>query len=211
LFTLTPAATVDEGSNWINMFYGPLSLSNPVIQKGSTGYGVALGNYAPAAGSPAIDKVPTSVQHPATDFFGNARPDAGSTFDIGAIEVGAPLSDHDVLIPQTWTPTAPHGVGLPGPIQIFTLTNKGNATSTGITKGTLSGANAADFTVVPMLSTCGPAGNGQLLGQTNLSVGASCVVTVQFRPLTGKPGTRSATLSVTDSIGTQYSTLTGTN
>ncbi|HET7740089.1 MAG TPA: hypothetical protein VFL67_05520, partial [Mycobacterium sp.] len=49
-FSLTPAATVDEGSNWINMFYGPLSLSNPTIQSGATGYGVPLGNYnAPGA------------------------------------------------------------------------------------------------------------------------------------------------------------------
>src|SRR5207244_802643 len=30
-FTLTPAATIDEGSNWINMFYGPLSLSNATL------------------------------------------------------------------------------------------------------------------------------------------------------------------------------------
>jgi hypothetical protein len=45
LFTLNPAATVDEGNNWINMFFGPLSLSN------STTYSTAgvpltpLGNY----------------------------------------------------------------------------------------------------------------------------------------------------------------------
>ena len=51
-FSLTPAATVDEGSNWINMFYGPLSLSNPTIPAGGTGYGAPLGNYnpGPAAG-----------------------------------------------------------------------------------------------------------------------------------------------------------------
>jgi hypothetical protein len=49
-FSLTPAATVDEGSNWINMFYGPLSLSNPTIQSGATGYGVPLGNYNATAG-----------------------------------------------------------------------------------------------------------------------------------------------------------------
>jgi len=44
-FTLTPAATVDEGNNWINMFYGPLSTVNSAIQKGSTGYGTPLGGY----------------------------------------------------------------------------------------------------------------------------------------------------------------------
>jgi hypothetical protein len=42
-FTLTPAATVDEGNNWINMFYGPLSTVNPSIQKGAAGYNAPLG------------------------------------------------------------------------------------------------------------------------------------------------------------------------
>lgn len=61
-FTLQPAATVDEGNNWINMFYGPLSLSNP------TKYTVAgatlppLGNYnataAPGKGAPPYVPVP---------------------------------------------------------------------------------------------------------------------------------------------------------
>jgi hypothetical protein len=39
IFNLTPAATVDEGNNWVNLSWGPLSESNPVT--GST-----LGNYA---------------------------------------------------------------------------------------------------------------------------------------------------------------------
>jgi len=71
------------------MFYGPLSLTNPVIQTGSAGYGVLLGNYAPGTGSSAINGVPTAVIHPATDFFGNPRPDSGNAnrFDIGAIEI----------------------------------------------------------------------------------------------------------------------------
>jgi hypothetical protein len=88
-FTLTPAATVDEGNNYINMFYGPLTTVNPSIAKGSTGYGTPLGNYAPTATSPAVDAVPATVAHPATDYFGNPRPDNGaaSPFDIGAIEI----------------------------------------------------------------------------------------------------------------------------
>jgi hypothetical protein len=50
-FTLTPAATVDEGNNWINMFYGPLSTVNPSIQKGSAGYNVPLGGYRTPSGA----------------------------------------------------------------------------------------------------------------------------------------------------------------
>ena len=30
VFNLTPAATVDEGNNWINISWGPLALTNPV-------------------------------------------------------------------------------------------------------------------------------------------------------------------------------------
>ena len=108
--------------------------------------------------------------------------------------------------------TATRGVGVFGaPTQVFTLTNTGNVTLTGITQGALGGTNPTEFSVLRLMSTCGPAGNGQLLGQTTLAPGAVCIVTVQFRPLTTQTtGTKSATISVTDAAGTQTSTLTGT-
>jgi hypothetical protein len=49
-FTLNPAATVDEGNNWINMFYGPLSTVNPVTARGAAGYNTPLGDYTHATG-----------------------------------------------------------------------------------------------------------------------------------------------------------------
>jgi hypothetical protein len=49
MFTLTPAATIDEGSKWINMFYGPLSLSNPTLAHTGTGQ-APLGNYNSTGG-----------------------------------------------------------------------------------------------------------------------------------------------------------------
>jgi hypothetical protein len=83
---------------------------------------------------------------------------------------------------------------------------------TGIAQATLGGTNSADFAIVRLLSTCGPAGGGQLLGQTSLAPGATCAVTVQFRPLTTDTAgsVRNATVSVTDAAGTQSSTLSGT-
>jgi hypothetical protein len=92
------------------------------------------------------------------------------------------------------------------------LTNNGNVPLTGITtQASLAGANAADFFISRLLSTCGPAGNGQVAGKTTLAPGGSCAVTVQFRPLTAQTtGVRNATVSVTDAAGTQTSTLTGT-
>ena len=87
--TLTPAATVDEGNNWVNMFYGPLTTVNPTIARGALGYNAPLGDYRPnSAGSPAVGKVPCTQAPPATDFFGNAR-FAGACLlntDIGAIQ-----------------------------------------------------------------------------------------------------------------------------
>jgi len=96
VFTLTPAATVDEGNNWINVSWGPLSLSNDALTgpDGNYGGGVPLGNYGLDPNSGAIDRisagetVPAGVRVPATDFFGNPRPnpDGDRTIDYGAVE-----------------------------------------------------------------------------------------------------------------------------
>ena len=61
-FSLTPAATVDEGSNWINMFYGPLSLSNPTLPHTSGTPQTRLGNYNHSAGLGATLPAPYPYQ-----------------------------------------------------------------------------------------------------------------------------------------------------
>jgi hypothetical protein len=326
IFNLTPAATVDEGNNWINISWGPLAETNAVT-------GTTLGNYALAAGSPAINFIPSTAtanftEAPTVDFFNNPRK-ANGAVDAGAVEfaggpataaasvTGGPLVFGNVatgttsgsrqlvlhntgtapltgitlvfastgtaaprfsrpagaaggtcgatltpaagtctinvvfspnalgaftgtltitanvavtgspvslsgtgvapvisaaLTPASWTTSATRGVGLAGPTQVFTLTNTGNVNLTGIAQATLGGTNSADFAIVRLLSTCGPAGGGQLLGQTSLAPGATCAVTVQFRPLTTDTAgsVRNATVSVTDAAGTQSSTLSGT-
>jgi len=223
-FSLVPSATVDEGNNWINVSWGPLSLTNPsaIGPGGNFGGAAPLANYALSA---AIDNIPVSQPHPATDFFGHARPETvgDGLFDPGAVEFGAtaPTVISAVLAPDIWNVTQVRNC--PGttaaqrlacaldPTQIFVLTNTGTVPLTGITRGTLSGTNVADFAVVRFLSTCGPAGGGQLLGQTTLAPGASCTVTTQFKPLTSEPaGLKTANISVSDSAGTQSSQLFGT-
>jgi hypothetical protein len=86
VFNLTPVATVDEGNNWINLRWGPLTMVSPTT-------GALLGNYAPTAGS---NNIPAAVVHPAVDFFGNLRPESGEgtngSFDAGAIEVGSTVA-----------------------------------------------------------------------------------------------------------------------
>lgn len=92
VFSLVPAATVDEGNNWINVSWGPLTLTNPSVTGGTNGNyggGPPLANYVLAATSPAIDYIPRGQPHPATDFFGNPRPDPSTPrncIDVGAVE-----------------------------------------------------------------------------------------------------------------------------
>jgi hypothetical protein len=98
IFNLTPVATVDEGNNWINLRWGPLSLVAPVAN-GTLAAGGLLGNYAPTAvwhDIPASTITPLSSTDPTvlTDFFGNRRPEAGETgtgarIDAGAVEFGS--------------------------------------------------------------------------------------------------------------------------
>ncbi len=80
---------------------------------------------------------------------------------------------------------------------VFTLSNPGTATL-GITNISLGGANANQFS---RTTTCG----------TTLAAGASCTITVTFRP--NRTGSLTATLNVRDNApggGLQTATLSGT-
>ncbi len=198
LFNLTPAATVDEGNNWINMTWGPLAEANPVT-------GTTLGNYALAAGSPAIDHIPftfytttlTVAPTLSADFFGNPRPDASKTaVDVGAVEyqtpantpigsvTGGPLAFGNVVVNTT------------SAAQTLTLNNTGTGALTGITLtfGSPRYARAAAG------GTCG----------ATLAAGTSCTINVVFSPTA--TGLVSSTLTITSNVAIIGSpvTLTGT-
>jgi len=189
-FTLTPAATVDEGNNAISMFYGPLTTVNATIQKGAAGYGVPLGNYSPTATSPAVNAIPTSVVHPAFDFYGNPRPDSANAtnFDIGAVEI--PANSGTILPNAVVKPAA----ALFGNVRLgatssqpVTVTNPGTTplVINGLTVGS-PGGNAKQFTV----------SNGNCpIGGAGLPAGGTCTANITFHPTT--QGAQSATLNVT--------------
>src|SRR5262249_5315144 len=83
---IVPSATVDEGNNWINLTYGPLSLSNASQYTAKNTALPPLGDYSITAASPALSAA-TATGAPDHDFFGNPRPQ-GTGFDIGAVELG---------------------------------------------------------------------------------------------------------------------------
>jgi hypothetical protein len=107
IFSLTPTATVDEGNNWVNISWGPLSMVNPVSSTGTSNF--VLGNYSLQSASPAVGFIPcagtanpglgctvtinqsgvTSIHAPKLDFFGKPRPEAGGPANSVHIEVGA--------------------------------------------------------------------------------------------------------------------------
>jgi len=139
IFNLTPAATVDEGNNWINISWGPLSMQNPITH-------VTLGNYGPAAGSPVINAgtsaAVSGVTPPTTDFYGNTRV---APNDIGAVEfVGTTTGT------PTGTPTLSSispAFGVRNSTVAVTLYGTGFTGTTGVTvSGT--GVTASGITVV---------------------------------------------------------------
>ena len=85
--------------------------------------------------------------------------------------------------------------GTSAPASAFTLSNPGNAP---LAIGTiaLTGANGSSFAIAS--NTCG----------ASLASGSSCAVQVTFTPTA--PGASAASLTVTDSVGTQSATLGGT-
>jgi hypothetical protein len=210
IFNLTPVATVDEGNNWINLRWGPLSLT-PIT-------GVPLGNYALASTSPAIDQIslnsiPGYVAVPRTDFFGNPRPDTGAGGSDNRIDIGAVEYQHDQTgyTTPTLTSITPNqglrgttfGVTLTGTnlngVTAVTITPAVGITITGVTVG------ATQITATFTITTTAPVGP-RIVAVTN-PVGTSngvpfIVVAPTLTSIAPTSGTRGTTVHVI---------LTGTN
>jgi len=192
VFNLMPAATVDEGNNWINISWGPLSMLNPVTSNGTTN--VVLGNYALLAGSVDIDSIVcntgsspttgctesinasgvTTIIAPQTDFFGNTRPDTGNGnhIDIGAVEFQG-------------------GTGVSPPMLTSIAPSSGRRAST--VNVTLTGTNLTGTTAITV--------SGTGITVSNLTVVSATAVTATFTiSLTAALSTR--TVSVTTPGGT---------
>jgi hypothetical protein len=208
VFSLTPAATVDEGNNWINVSWGPLSLSNPAVNTGGTGTGnwgsgPLFGNYALTAASPAIDYIPVGQQHPPTDFFGNPRPDPAvpGRFDVGAVEFqGAGTGGGGGSATASVTPS-PLAFGnwasgtTSNPMNL-TVTNTGTLALAGgtFTFGAVTPAPTGGATFTRVTTGTFPAGAPNCA--TTLAVGASCTIKVVFAAGTGAAASFTGSLTV---------------
>jgi hypothetical protein len=184
LFTLNPSATVDEGNNFINVRYGPLSLSNASTFTVPNRNLAALGDGHITATSPAKDAIPLAVGKltaPGEDFDGRERPQ-GAGYDIGAHEFPAA----HVAIAGASPAVLSFGSQLVlrnSPAQVVTVNNIGSAAMT-LGNIAITGPNPGSF----MLS------GGSCVSGNRLAVDAACTIRVRFRPAASGP--RSATLTI---------------
>jgi hypothetical protein len=205
--TLTLHNTGNAPSN-----LGGLVFSNPAFSQSGGSCGATLANGATCTINVVFAPTATGAVTGSVTITADVAV-AGSP--VTATGTGIAPVVKATLAPNPWLPivkvpctSTNGGTGGTCPAKAFTLTNTGTVQITGITQGALSGTNVNQFSVTRLFSTCGPVGNGQLLGQQTLAPNAACVVYLRFAPTT--TGSKSATLSITDSAGTQTATLTGT-
>src|SRR5205823_5874996 len=211
LFNLTPAATVDEGNNWVNISWGPLSMSNPSVVGGTNanyGGGLPIGNYSITTGSAAAGRVTGAnfTDAPEYDFFDNPRKPGGST-DAGAVRLaGTPGHSQFTLSPAVvdfgFVPVH-SGTTVD---QDVVLTNSDVLPLSGISVGfncagvTPGTCSLASFGIQTQSDSCTSA---------TLGAGQSCMIIVVFIPNSTNQAARNANLVVTAGGLSQTVSLTG--
>jgi Bacterial Ig domain len=176
-FQLNPAATLDESGNFVDLHYGPLSLTDPALPASTA----LVGDAHLANATSSAYNAGTLNGAPAADFDHGTRPQA-NVIDVGADEIA-------------FVSVTPRALNL-GSAQVEEPTNAMSVTIKNIGAvvlnfggATFTGALAADFT--SSSNTCG----------ASLAVGASCTVNVVLTP--SVVGNESATmnLNLTGSLG----------
>ena len=214
IFNLTPAATVDEGNNWVNIAWGPLSMTNPTAvggPNGNYGGGLPLGNYAIASASSARARVaPGGTNYndaPAFDFFDNPRKPGGA-IDAGAVQFTGTGTSTDFTLSPSLVDFGliPHGSAttVDQDVQVINTGSVAlsfNPNSFAISCATVTtGCSTASFSI--QSNTC---------ALSTIAPGESCVVNIVFNPISGSQAARNAVLAVNPVgvAGTEYVSLTG--
>ena len=185
---IKPTATVDEGHNWLNLSYGPLTLARPNVSTPTAGekmvagpaVGTQEGAYSIRAGSPAVSGG-TTTGAPPVDFYGNSR---SGRNDIGAVQLV--LAGDATVRPSV----LPFGTVIIGQNSVQTLT---------LTAGTTAMTGIAIVATAPYLVLTGNAGDcGALLAASTIAAASSCTIRVQFAPTA--PGSVPGTVTVTSNV-----------
>lgn len=190
---ITPSATVDEGNNWINLTYGPLSLFSAAgqVMLADASVGTGSGAYSIPSSSPAVNAGSNSGA-PDHDFFNNPRPrTTANRVDIGAVEV-VPVTAPAVSVAPASLAFGTVNVGSDSTSQTLTLTNSGSAA--------LNGLNVA--LTGPFTRSAGGCG-------ATLNAGANCSITVVFHPAV--VGAASGSVAISGSNGTVTGSPVGLN
>jgi hypothetical protein len=201
IFNLMPAATVDEGNNWININWGPLAMTNPSVlgADGNFGGGPPLGNYSITPTSPAVNYIvptsPTYALAPGSDFFGNLRKTAANpAVDAGAVELQVPTPPAPTLSGIS-PASGVRGTSVPVTISGTNLTGATAVTISGT--GVSHGALTVTATTITTTFTITP---GALLTARNVTVttpGGTATLTGAFMVTGATLGFANPTLTTT--------------
>jgi hypothetical protein len=218
---IAASATVDEGNNWINMTYGPLTLGRPPVPSGSgstpsaeptvasAAVGIAQGAYSITADSAAVGAGNAAAPgRPSHDFYGQTRPASGVS--IGAVEL--------IPAPPTLTAINPPS-GADGTIVAVTLTGtQFTAASTVAVAGTgVTVSNVARTNSTTLTATFTVSANAALGDRAvTVTTAGGTSGAVSFTVLAAPPPTLTSITPVSTTIpatGTKNVnvTLTGSN
>jgi hypothetical protein len=195
-FTLLPGATVDEGNNWVNLRWGPLSMN----VTNASGNPTFTFNPSLVGSSPAVNYIPLSSAEgtaaPSTDFYGNLRKQSGNPVDVGAIEYQTP--NYAIL---SVTPTSlAFGntvIGSTSAASTLTLSNTGGASATAI----------AVTVTAPFSRPTGTAGG---TCAATLAANSTCTINVVFAPTSAGASTGTATIAASVAVTGSPVSLSGT-
>jgi hypothetical protein len=189
---IAPAATVDEGTNWINLIYGPLGLfstEGKAMVSDSTGQ--AVGAYSIKPGSPAVNAGASQLTGgvPDHDYFGAPRP--VTQVDIGAVEVQASAEVATVLPAELGFGFV--NVNTTSGVRTLTLTSGSSPLTVPVANIVIT-APFTRSTTSP--GTCATAGN-ILLPPSTPTVANSCTINVVFTPTAPGAANGSVTINAT--------------
>jgi hypothetical protein len=186
VFSLAPSATVDEGNNWINLRWGPLSTVNPTTNVTLFDADLTSNSAAKDAGTLTSG----GVASPTTDYYGNPRP-SGTAVDVGAIE----YQEVPVL---NVTPTS------------LTFTNVAQGTTSASQALTLRNTGAGGATNIAVTVDAPFSRNGGSCGAT-LAGNSTCTINIVYSPgLGATTSSGNATITANVTVSGSPVTLSGT-